>query len=31
VARQIISTDPLALLCDDPACERCNAVRQSTV
>jgi aminoglycoside 3-N-acetyltransferase len=28
VAVQIIREDPNALLCDDPKCERCNAVRR---
>jgi aminoglycoside 3-N-acetyltransferase len=28
VVTQAIAADPGALLCDDPACERCNAVRQ---
>ncbi len=24
----LVREDPLALLCDDPACERCTAVRE---
>lgn len=29
VAMQMIQEDPHALLCDDPKCERCNAVRRA--
>jgi len=31
VAMQIIYADPFSLLCNDPACERCSTVRQSTL
>jgi aminoglycoside 3-N-acetyltransferase len=31
VAVRTIQDDPHALLCDDPHCQRCNAVRQATV
>ena len=27
-AATLVREDPLALLCDDPACERCGAVRE---
>lgn len=30
VALQAIAADPCALLCDDPVCEWCNAVRQAS-
>ena len=28
IGTALVREDPLALLCDDPACERCAAVRE---